>query len=276
MARPQPGSRSVSALKKSILNPATTSNYICRFGGQVLGDQFKLDETNVDLLEIACSEASLPGSSLATLDIDNTYHGVSEKMAYRRIYDDRSDFTFIVDRNYFAIKYFENWISLIVNEGENKEKRNYSYRVKYPKNYRTDSLYITKFEKDYLTNNRTLTYKFIGAYPISIISMPISYDQSQLLKCTVSFTYLRYIINPERESIEAPDAGDANDGGGFLPDPQIQNSSLNNYVGNTSGEDQRFIPTDNPTGFRGDGSEPLLLPDGSPVRNADGTLRSIF
>lgn len=294
MARPIPSSRSITQLKKNILNPSTTSNYICRFSppGNVgtflssrLGGSYYSGD-NQDLIEISCSEASLPGSSLATYDIDNAYHGVSEKMAYRKIYDDRADFTFIVDRDYYAIKFFENWISYIVGE-ENLNSlvnQNYSYKVKYPKDYRTDNLYITKFEKDYpytpqtgkTTDSSLLTYKFIGAYPISIVSMPISYDQSQLLKCTVSFTYLRYVVNPGREPIEPPDAGDANDGGGSLPDIRIQNISLNQYVGNTSGEDQRFIPTDNATGFRGDGSESFLLPDGSPVRDANGQLREVF
>ena len=201
MVRPLPVTKSIDQLKKNILNPATTSNYMCRFafpknGGKEFTDLYRSD--NQELLEISCSEASLPGSSLATLDIDNTYHGVSEKMAYRKVYDDRADFTFIVDRNYFAIKYFEKWISYIVGEDDSRKQQNqnYSYRVKYADDYRTDYLYITKFERDYLNNPKELVYQFIGAYPISIVSIPISYDQSQLLKCTVSFTYLRYIIDP--------------------------------------------------------------------------------
>ena len=270
MAKPTPGPRTVGELKRSILNPATTSNYMCRFGTPGDGTTLQLNQNTQDLLEIACTEASLPGASLATLDIDNTYHGVSEKMAYRKVYDDRADFTFIVDRNYFAIEYFERWISLIVNEPQDKTIQNqqYSYRVKYPKSYRTDNLYITKFEKDYLSNKTELTYRFIGAYPISIVSMPISYDQSQLLKCTVSFTYLRYVVNPEGENKEATAAVLQN------TDDARNPSYPDNIVGNTSGEDQRFIPTDSASGFRGDGSEPSLLPDGSPVRNPDGTLRN--
>ena len=42
---------------------------------------------------------------------------------------------------------------------------------------------------------KIITYKFINAYPISINSIPVSYDSSQLLKCTVSFTYSRYVIS---------------------------------------------------------------------------------
>ena len=106
-------------------------------------------------------------------------------------------------------------------------------------------------KKDYVSNQKSLTYKFIGAYPISIVSMPISYEQSQLLKCTVSFTYLRYVMNPSNEPneviadsaiLQAP------------PESGSQNTSYpDNLVGNTSGEDQRFIPTDSRSGFRGDG-----------------------
>jgi len=206
MARILPGPKTVSQLKNSILHPSTTSNYICQFTRpdspefdahmkNRLGNLYNSSD-NQEKLQISCSEASLPGSSLATYDIDNAFHGVSEKIAYRRIYDDRIDFTFIVDRNYFNIKFFEAWISFISGEDQllDQISQKYSYRVDYSSKYRTDNLYITKFEKDY--EGRLLTYKFIGAYPLSVVSMPVSYDQSQLLKCTVSFTYLRYVIDP--------------------------------------------------------------------------------
>ena len=210
MARILPGPKTVSQLKKNILQPSTTSNYICQFTRPNSSefdaymksrlDTLYNDSDNQEKLQISCSEASLPGSSLATYDIDNAFHGVSEKIAYRRIYDDRIDFTFIVDRNYFNIRFFEAWIGFIAGEDQPLDQisQEYSYRVDYTSKYRTDNLYITKFEKDY-DKGPVLTYKFIGAYPLSVVSMPISYDQSQLLKCTVSFTYLRYVINPPNE-----------------------------------------------------------------------------
>ena len=223
MARPTPRTQSVDQLKRNILNPSTTSNYICRFSPPPNTKSFFDDRLGVghysgerqETLEISCSEASLPGASLATYDIDNAYHGVSEKIAYRKIYDDRADFTFIVDRSYYAIRFFENWISYIAGEDNYQAQidQKYSYRANYSERYRTDNLYITKFEKDYphskysgkTTYDNILTYKFIGAYPISIVSMPISYEQSQLLKCTVSFTYLRYVMNPNTEEPYPPD-----------------------------------------------------------------------
>ena len=52
---------------------------------------------------------------------------------------------------------------------------------------------VRKFERDY---GQILEYEFINAYPTSITSMPVSYDTSSLLKCTVSFSYIRYILKP--------------------------------------------------------------------------------
>ena len=38
-----------------------------------------------------------------------------------------------------------------------------------------------------------LYYSFYNSFPTSIASMPVSYESSSLLKCTVSFTYDRYV-----------------------------------------------------------------------------------
>ena len=52
---------------------------------------------------------------------------------------------------------------------------------------------VIKFEKDY---KNTLMYKFVDAFPLAISTMPLSYDASSLIKCQVSFNYVRYIVNP--------------------------------------------------------------------------------
>ena len=65
------------------------------------------------------------------------------------------------------------------------------YRMNYPRNYKTDTLYISKFEKDAL--GYYLTYQFIGAFPISISPTSVSYESSGVLNYTASFSYMRYI-----------------------------------------------------------------------------------
>ena len=44
------------------------------------------------------------------------------------------------------------------------------------------------------TTKQSLTYTFVKSYPIAVNSMPVSYDASNLLKCTVSMSYIRYFI----------------------------------------------------------------------------------
>lgn len=214
MAGPSTKPYNVSEIKARLMRPALTSHYICDFtppsdvidwlnlraSSIYSGESY--NPQNKELFQISCSDASLPGSSLTTNDINDDYHGVSEKHAYRRLYDDRADFTFYVDNNYKIISFFEGWISYIAGEegsGGRLLSPNYFYRVRFPKSYKTQTLYIKKFERDTgrPDTGRTFQYQFFNAYPININSMPVSYDQSQLLKCTVSFSYERYIVTKE-------------------------------------------------------------------------------
>ncbi len=223
MAAPAPEIRAfgknkkgLKEIKDKLLRPALTSHFVCEFRPPEPVVNFlktrgksgfvgaPYSEQNQELFTLSCTEASLPGASLATIDIENDYHGVSEKHVYRRLYDDRADFTFYVDIDYKIIHFFENWISYCVGEDdiERQQTTNYSYRVRYPKDYKTNQLYITKFERSQNISSRVLQYRFINAYPISINSMPVSYDTSQLLKCTVSFYYSRYIVSPKVDNYQ--------------------------------------------------------------------------
>jgi len=209
-----PKIRTVGEIKSKLLHPALTSHFevkipkppgFDKFLGQ---NNYQYNSVLEDQLNLMCSEAILPGSNLATLDINSDHTGVTEKHAYRRIYDDRIDFTFYVDAdNYLPIRYFEIWMKFIVDEsiekqddkGVGSKDSNYFYRVRYPKEYMCEQgLKVTKFER---TGNgksytgSTLIYNFVNAFPISVFSMPVSYESSSLLKCTVSFSYIRYFID---------------------------------------------------------------------------------
>lgn len=150
---------------------------------------------DISKIELLCSDTNLPGSSLATHDVTNDYPGVTEKFAYRRIYDETIDFTFYVDSEYKVVEYIDTWMNYVTGQGTTFGNVDYVdrtkyYRMNYPNLYKTDGLYITKFEKD---NSNFMTYQFIGAFPVNIVSMPVSYEASSILKCTASFSYIRYI-----------------------------------------------------------------------------------
>jgi hypothetical protein len=85
-----------------------------------------------------------------------------------------------------------------------EDTRSYSYRMNFPEQYQS-TIYINKFEKDIAaadgSGEKYLQYAMHKAFPISINSMPVSYEASQILKCTVSFTYSRYLILPPESNI---------------------------------------------------------------------------
>lgn len=206
MAAPAPRIRSVTDIKHRLFQPALTSHYECHFhipntfpsikqgtASSFIGKRVPVTSELTNLITLSCSEASLPGSQLATHDLNNDFTGVSQKHAYRRLYDDRADFTFYVNTSYTQIRLFERWIQFISGEQEaTAANLNSFYRMVYPKAYKTQ-IYITKFERDLKKANSKLSYTFFNAFPISIASMPISYEASQLLKVSVSFSFDRYV-----------------------------------------------------------------------------------
>jgi len=224
-----PKPKTLSSLKASLLRPALTSHFQCWFQPPEPAKKWISEKSraglgapyngNEDFISVSCSEASLPGSSLATHEINNDHTGVTERHVYRRQYDDRASFTFYVDHDYNIIYFFENWMSFIVNEqfAEGLESEDFFYRVNFPKDYKT-TIMINKFERDY--SGRILKYDFINAYPISIDSMPVSYDSSQLLKCTVSFNYSRYVVSTDlnvRPTTTEPEFGPISGFPGGIP-----------------------------------------------------------
>tara|TARA_Y100000996_G_scaffold415557_1_gene411116 strand:+ start:1286 stop:2128 length:843 start_codon:yes stop_codon:yes gene_type:complete len=215
-----PTRRDVSEIKSKLLRPALTSDYEVRIELPLANAGVPKFRTTEDQskLYLQCCSASLPGSSLATYDINNDRHGVTERHAYRRVYDDRIDLEFYVDAdNYYPIRFFESWLGYIMDQedraesksttgvpnsgavsnqssGANARSKNYFYRSRFFDEY-VASMTVTKFERDH---RQSLTYTFLQAYPFSISSMPISYETSGLLKCTVGFKYVRYLIDAER------------------------------------------------------------------------------
>ena len=205
--------RNIAKIKSTLLHPATTSHFEVRIGlpgyatggrtaGQLNTKLRRFLGTNQDEVNLMCCEAVLPGSQLATTEVFNDYTGVTERHAYRRIYDETIDLTFYVDAgNYLPIMFFETWMNEIVNEDQTDAlSGNYNYRIKYPDDYVATGLKVIKFEKTGNRGNMTygggqLEYEFVRSYPRSITSMPVSYDGSSLLKCSVQMTYVRYVVH---------------------------------------------------------------------------------
>ena len=146
-------------------------------------------------LGLLVSDAVLPGSSLADVEVSGDRQGITERMPFKRIYDDVT-LTFMVDRDYKVIKYFEAWMQLINPlHGQVKGKAdNQVMTLNYPKDYKC-TMSVVKFNKDFFHRDTSLLYYcFIRAWPLSIASTPINYDSGSVLKLNVTFRYERYVM----------------------------------------------------------------------------------
>ena len=254
----KPTKRSVSDIKAPLLRPATTSHFEVDIpvpGSTNFRNRLGIQK---EKLQLMCDSASLPGSNLATVDINNDRTGVTEKHVHRRIFDDRIDLSFYVDAgNYLPIRFFESWIEFSTNgrfpgSGDNSRElldSIYYYRMQYPDEYIADQgLRVRKFEKDY---DSVLEYEFVRSFPISIASMPVSYDASSLLKCTVSFSYIRYVVLPSSSSgrigsFNPFQQSQFNTGGlrgimGNLADAAVTTVTGNNFLGDVAGAATRIL-----------------------------------
>jgi hypothetical protein len=188
--------RRISDFKPRLTNLAQTSHYQVQFGGLPTLLRKHLNVRGVDyrfLTEtsgLLCNKASLPGSSLGTQEIVGNFMGVTENMAHSRIFTP-IQLEFYVDNEYKTMKFLEHWIEFIANgSGETQSQAGYYHRMEYPNDYKTYQTKIIKFDRDY---QHELQYTFYGLFPYNLVSTPVTYKSSDILKVTCSFYYDRYV-----------------------------------------------------------------------------------
>ena len=155
-------------------------------------------------LGLYVSDSVLPGSSFADIEVSGDRQGITERMPFKRIYDDVT-FTFMVDRDYKVMKFFEAWVQLInpLHGQVDGKANNQVMTLRYPKQYKC-TMSVAKYNKDYFhqgtytngmpNNTGFLYYCFIRAWPLSISSTPVNYDSGSVLKLNVTFRYERYVM----------------------------------------------------------------------------------
>ena len=191
-----PTPRRISDIKPLITNLAQTSHYEVIFGGLSGALRQHLSVRGIDAnfigesVGLLCNSAVLPGSSFGTADITGNFTGVVEKMAHTRLFT-QIDLEFYVDSSYKTLKFLEHWMEFIsFGSGVSPAQDGYFFRMRYPKEYKTDTTRIIKFDRDY---SNQIEYTFFGMFPIAMNSVPVSYETSNILKVSASFNFDRYI-----------------------------------------------------------------------------------
>jgi len=205
---------STDELRQKLLQSATTSNYFLSINAPApvltyieRKKRIGIKGTNLrERINLSCIDASLPGSSFATHDVRSDFMGVSEKMAYRRMYDEQMSVSMIVDPEYKTLHFFEGWMDFIAGKeitdrgnNETYKKSTNGFRMNYPdgeNGYRTKSVIeLYKFEKD-ISTRQSIKYTMVEGFPISMNAMEISYGPTDLLRLTVNFSFVRYVTDP--------------------------------------------------------------------------------
>ena len=246
---PAPRPRRISDFLPRMQNVAQTSHYLVKFALPVSGVRSYLRRKGINDRFIAedagllVSDAVLPGSAMAAVNVAGDFQGVIERFAHTRNFT-QINLEFYVDNDYTSLKFIEHWMEYITGAIPDPAKDNYHFQLHYPSEYKSNETRIVKFERDY---NRFLEYKFIGLFPLSLNSTRVSYQGSQVLKASAAFSFDRYICGESTSlirdllraynnvfgrgnSYDANNSSLSSDVPDFLPD----NSNLNQAALNQS------------------------------------------
>ncbi len=227
--------RRISDIRPLFTNLAQTSHYEVKFGGlpnqlkSYLGRRGITERFITEDAGLLCNNAVLPTTQLATAEISGNYIGITETFAHRRVYQDIS-LEFYVDKNYKTLKFLEHWMEFIASgstnpiDGINQPINGnvdvgYFARMQYPEYYKSNQTRIIKFDRDY---QQEIEYTFIGLYPYSIASIPVSYTQSDVMKMQATFKIDRYVIGKSYSIDYYRET--ANNIQPAQPNPPVQNS----------------------------------------------------
>ena len=241
---PAPRPRRISEYLPRMQNVAQSSHYLVKFALPIsdlrsylrrkgINDRFVAEDAG-----LLVSDAVLPGSAMAAVNVAGDFQGVIERFAHTRNFT-QINLEFYVDNDYTSLKFIEHWMEYITGAIPDPANDSYHFQLNYPSEYKSNETRIVKFERDY---NRFLEYKFIGLFPLSLNSTRVSYQGSTVLKASVAFSYDRYICGEStsliRDLLKAynnifgrGNTYDANSG----KLSSITNSELNRLYGNQQG-----------------------------------------
>ena len=169
-------------------------------------------------LGLYVSDAVLPGSSFADIEVAGDVQGITQRVPYSRIYDDIT-LTFMVDREYKVLKFFEVWNKAVAPQYVSTQPENNRVtRLSYPETYKCPFT-IYKFNKDRYTQTNPFSfvdsnnskknvveeYRIINGWPYSVASTPINYQGQNLLQLNVTFRYDRYEVRRMAEFTYDPE-----------------------------------------------------------------------
>jgi len=224
-------------------------------GGLSLTSTFAINikdsDSRASKISFLAYEATLPGTSFQTAEVSGDVQGLTQSYAIKKIFPP-VDISFYIQADYGTIVYFEEWMNKI-SSLQGKPTINTSfYKFNYPDTYKYADINIVKYERDFRSQSdrlkpkgsikdpRSITYSLLKAYPVNIISIPVSYEASSILRTTITFNYDRYIFqtHAEKNSKLFPSGTNVNNINSQIkrPSPIVPGETEENYYNRLYGE----------------------------------------
>ena len=151
-------------------------------------------EDKVNLVNILCKSAALPGSNLGVIEVP--YRGRTVKIAGDRTFDTWTT-TFFIDSNMELRGIFEDWANFI-NTHEGNTAPRFLPSSASSEGYMAD-LYVTQLEKDATVGGSAIrTYKLHHCFPTNVSQVDLAYDSNdQISEFTVEWQYSFFTAGPD-------------------------------------------------------------------------------
>ena len=168
-------------------------------------------------MKIMCTEAELPGTSFQTSLAVGHHQGIQEEFPNLRTFPPLN-LSFYVDADHLIVEVLEKWMTYINPITTNKRQLNAYGRFNYPEDYK-EIIHITKFERDAFIDDiekennkqqgildslpqfqrkpttKLMSYEFVNIWPTNMTSMRLAYGSSNVLRCSMQFSYDRFFTN---------------------------------------------------------------------------------
>ena len=148
-----------------------------------------------EMFTLLCEEASLPGMMASTGQTTGRYLGEGQvNYAHTKMFQELT-LGWTCDANLTPLRYLNAWMRAIFNEkngaADAQPGRYTTTRLNYPNDYMCRTMTIIKGERNAGDTLGRVAgkYTFNEVWPYSIVSTPVSYGSSTLLKVSASFHY---------------------------------------------------------------------------------------
>lgn len=137
---------------------------------------------NTEAINLMCESVSLPGSQILTTDYSTIRH--TAKYPTGVAYDD-VELSFALTSDYYARKFFDEWIAAVITT------TNDTYKLNYRSDYARDVIINQLNEND----EKIYSHKLLDAYPTTIQNIDLSNtNDDDISRFSVTLTYDKYEI----------------------------------------------------------------------------------